>query len=134
MRYTTLMFAAAASVPSVPAAQIDINWHTIDCGGGSTSNGTLVILGTIGQFDTSSLSLGTLTIAGGFWSIPSAACYANCDGSTIAPILNANDFQCFLNAFAASQSYANCDGSTIAPVLNANDFQCFLNQFAAGCS
>jgi hypothetical protein len=62
-----------------------------------------------------------------------AACYANCDGSTIAPVLNVLDFNCFLNSFAAGASYANCDGSTIAPVLNVLDFNCFLNRFAAGC-
>jgi hypothetical protein len=63
-----------------------------------------------------------------------APCYANCDESSAAPILNANDFQCFLNRYAAGESYANCDGSTGNPVLNANDFQCFLNAFAIGCS
>ncbi len=62
-----------------------------------------------------------------------AACYANCDGSQIAPVLNANDFQCFLTAFAAGSAYANCDNSSAQPTLNANDFSCFLNQFAAGC-
>ncbi len=61
-------------------------------------------------------------------------CYANCDGSTTAPLLTANDFQCFLNKFASGDTYANCDQSTAAPVLTANDFQCFLNRFAAGCS
>ncbi len=61
-------------------------------------------------------------------------CYANCDASSVAPILTANDFQCFLNEFAAQSPAANCDGSTAAPVLTANDFQCFLNTFAAGCS
>jgi hypothetical protein len=60
-------------------------------------------------------------------------CYLNCDGSVVYPILNANDFQCFLNKYAAGDPYANCDGSTTPPVLNANDFQCFLNEFAAGC-
>jgi probable HAF family extracellular repeat protein len=60
-------------------------------------------------------------------------CYANCDGSTVAPVVTANDFQCFLNAFAAGQSYANCDGSTVTPLLTANDFQCFLNAFSASC-
>jgi hypothetical protein len=60
-------------------------------------------------------------------------CYANCDDSTVAPVLNANDFLCFLNQFAQGQPYANCDGSTVLPVLTPNDFQCFLNQFAAGC-
>ncbi len=61
-------------------------------------------------------------------------CYANCDESTASPILNINDFQCFLGIFAAGFNAANCDGSTSAPVLNVNDFNCFLNVFAAGCS
>jgi hypothetical protein len=66
---------------------------------------------------------------------PDCSCYANCDGSSAAPKLNANDFQCFLNKFASGdEHYANCDGSTGNPVLNANDFQCFLNAFAIGCS
>jgi hypothetical protein len=64
----------------------------------------------------------------------STPCYPNCDQSTQPPILNANDFQCFLNKFAAADSYANCDQSTQPPILNANDFQCFLNKYAAGCS
>jgi hypothetical protein len=60
-------------------------------------------------------------------------CYANCDGSTIAPVLNVLDFNCFLNRFATGATYANCDGSSTPPVLNVLDFNCFLNQFAAGC-
>lgn len=61
------------------------------------------------------------------------ACYANCDGSTAPPVLNVNDFTCFLNRFAAGDTYANCDGSTGLPVLNVNDFTCFLNSYASGC-
>ncbi len=60
-------------------------------------------------------------------------CYANCDGSSGNPLLTANDFQCFINAFAAGQPYANCDGSVGNPQLTANDFQCFIDAFAAGC-
>jgi hypothetical protein len=60
-------------------------------------------------------------------------CYPNCDGSTVAPILNVGDFTCFLQRFAAGESYANCDNSTIPPVLNVGDFTCFLQSFAAGC-
>jgi hypothetical protein len=66
-------------------------------------------------------------------TLGNAACYANCDSSTVAPVLNVLDFNCFLNSFAAGASYANCDGSTIVPVLNVLDFNCFLNRFAAGC-
>lgn len=69
-------------------------------------------------------------------------CAANCDGSTTMPMLNAEDFQCFLNIYASAAglplaqqiaSQGNCDHSTIPPVLNANDFACFMNAFAAGC-
>ncbi len=66
-------------------------------------------------------------------SVP-CRCYANCDYSTVSPFLNINDFQCFLNKFAAEDEAANCDGSSLPPLLNVNDFQCFLNKFAAGCS
>jgi hypothetical protein len=62
-----------------------------------------------------------------------APCYANCDSSTVAPILNVGDFTCFLQRFAAGESYANCDQSTVPPILNVGDFTCFLQRFAAGC-
>jgi hypothetical protein len=72
-------------------------------------------------------STATLTITGG------QSCYANCDNSTSAPILNVLDFNCFINRFSAGDSYANCDNSTVVPVLNVLDFNCFINQFSAGC-
>jgi hypothetical protein len=62
-----------------------------------------------------------------------AQCYANCDGSTTAPVLNVQDFTCFLQRYAAGESYANCDQSTASPVLNVQDFTCFLQSYAAGC-
>jgi hypothetical protein len=60
-------------------------------------------------------------------------CWANCDASTTAPVLNVLDFNCFLNRFAAQDCYANCDSSTTPPALNVLDFNCFLNKFAGGC-
>jgi murein tripeptide amidase MpaA len=61
------------------------------------------------------------------------ACYANCDASTSAPVLNVGDFTCFLQRYAAGESYANCDESTVTPLLNVGDFTCFLQRYAAGC-
>jgi hypothetical protein len=61
-------------------------------------------------------------------------CYANCDDSTHAPLLNIADFACFLQKFAAAHPYANCDDSTTPPTLNILDFACFLQKFAAGCA
>jgi hypothetical protein len=60
-------------------------------------------------------------------------CWANCDRSTQAPVLNVGDFTCFLQRFARGNLYANCDASTTAPILNVGDFTCFLTQFAQGC-
>jgi hypothetical protein len=72
----------------------------------------------------------------------SPPCYANCDNSTTPPVLNVEDFVCFINEFAnglalpPSQQithYANCDQSTTEPILNVEDFICFVNEFAQGC-
>jgi trimeric autotransporter adhesin len=69
-------------------------------------------------------------------------CYANCDGSTVEPVLNVEDFTCFVNEFAVALTlppaqqlthYANCDQSTTEPILNVEDFICFITEFAEGC-
>jgi len=78
------------------------------------------------------------TVTNSCGSVPSgeallSICTANCDCSTGSPILNVNDFSCFLNNYAAGDPYANCDGSTVPPLLNVNDFLCFINSYAAGC-
>jgi len=61
-------------------------------------------------------------------------CYANCDNSSVAPVLNVNDFICFQTKFAQRDPYANCDNSTTPPILNVNDFVCFQQKYAAGCT
>jgi len=75
------------------------------------------------------------TLVGTFDVVASCegSCYANCDASTLAPVLNVTDFICFLNRFAAADTWANCDASTNPPVLNVNDFVCFNNAFVGGC-
>jgi hypothetical protein len=52
----------------VPATQ-GIAWRTIDGGGGTSTNSTLAITGTIGQPDAGKLSGNTLAIDGGFWGV-----------------------------------------------------------------
>lgn len=86
------------------------------------------------RFDASDASMSMDRIAVDTFASPNApTCYANCDGSTVAPALNVNDFVCFLTKYAAGESYANCDGSSVQPVLNVNDFVCFQTRFAQGC-
>jgi len=72
-------------------------------------------------------------VASGGGTAAGQTCYANCNGSTVPPVININDFTCFMARYTAGDSYANCDRSTIPPVLNIHDFVCFLNSYAAGC-
>jgi hypothetical protein len=76
----------------------------------------------------------SLVAAGATPYTPPPPCLANCDGSTIKPLLTPNDFACFLNAYAEGFSTANCDGSTLEPLLTPNDFLCFVNAYANGCA
>jgi hypothetical protein len=135
---TALGPCAALALPGTAVAQTggpyDLSWNTQDGGGGTSSGGPYAITGVIGQPDAGPpLSGGNETLSGGF--LPSAAvpCYANCDGSTSLPVLNVQDFSCFLVRFASGDLYANCDGSTQPPVLNVADFGCFLTRYSAGC-
>jgi hypothetical protein len=105
------------------APQTAIEVLTVDDNDGNLANGTPDYAQICPAFAHHNVQCPTIT----------QTCYANCDGSTTAPILNANDFICFQAAFAAGASYANCDGSTTPPVLNVNDFICFQAAFSAGC-
>jgi hypothetical protein len=49
------------------SAQFAIDWFTIDGGGGTSSNNTYVVSGTIGQPDAGSLTGGAYSVEGGFW-------------------------------------------------------------------
>jgi hypothetical protein len=133
MRHALSTLTLVALLPAAVHAQFQIDWYTIDAGGGASSGGAFLLTGTIGQPDAGASAGGTFECGGGFWGTPPSgiACYPNCDGSSGTPLLTPNDFQCFLNAYASNLSYANCDSTG---GLTPNDFQCFLNSFAAGCS
>jgi hypothetical protein len=111
----------------------------------NTAGGYGTLFRTIGSTNITSIS-GTNQAAPvtfiSFLPAGSGPCYANCDGSTVEPVLNVDDFTCFINEYAQAQTlpheqqvthYANCDGSTIAPALNVDDFTCFINRYAQGC-
>jgi hypothetical protein len=65
-----LTIAVAALLGAGPAAaDLDVPLHTIDSGGGTSSSGSLVLSGTIGQADAGqTLAGGTFELRGGFWA------------------------------------------------------------------
>jgi len=111
----------------LPTLGLDLTGWTLSSARAISADGSAIV--GYGAFNGATRSF----LISGIPVPPPNPCYANCDNSTAPPFLNANDFQCFLNKFAAADAAANCDASTAPPILNANDFQCFLNAFAAGC-
>jgi hypothetical protein len=114
-------------------------WPTLVDGGrisGATTPALTVSAATIGDSGQYAVvvsnACNTITSPGAYVDVR-PECYANCDGSTTSPILNVNDFVCFLNEFAAGHLYADCDHSTPPPILDVNDFVCFQVRFAQGC-
>jgi len=56
-----------AQAQSNAAASYDLSWYTVDAGGGTSSNGTYTLDGTIGQPDAGTMSNGSYSLIGGFW-------------------------------------------------------------------
>ena len=65
MKTISLIFLAAALNA---AAQYQIDWFTLDGGGGQSAGGAYTLNGTIGQPDAAVSSGGAYTLQGGFWS------------------------------------------------------------------
>jgi len=61
--------AALAVCATLLAQNYQIDWYTIDGGGGTSSGGTYELSGTIGQPDatTTTLTGGSYSLQGGFW-------------------------------------------------------------------
>ncbi len=67
-----------------PGQTFQIDWHTIDGGGGFSAGGNFELEGTIGQPDAGFMTGGNFELSGGFWAgaVPQCACLGdmNSDG------------------------------------------------------
>jgi hypothetical protein len=78
----TLIAFLLAVLPVRASAQLQIDWYTVDGGGGVASNGSLNMIGTIGQADAGGnlTGPGGLTMNTGFWyGGPAAALHVELD-------------------------------------------------------
>jgi hypothetical protein len=67
------LVAVLATLAGVASAEYAINWHTIDGGGGTSTNGQYTVSGTIGQADAGGpMTNGQYFVTGGFWVLPQA--------------------------------------------------------------
>lgn len=63
----TLFLMATLLLTFPTLAGYKLNWHTINGGGGVSSNETYIVRGTIGQADAASSAGGSYELLGGFW-------------------------------------------------------------------
>src|SRR5947208_804371 len=74
MNYTKFVTALGLgfSIGTATAQTYSIDWFTIDGGGGTSSGGTYLVSGIIGQPDAGKMGGGNYTLDGGFWGIVAA--------------------------------------------------------------
>ena len=61
--------AWCSAVSAQSGGNYDLNWSTIDGGGGTSSGGDYILSGTIGQPDAAESIGGDYTMIGGFWPV-----------------------------------------------------------------
>jgi hypothetical protein len=138
--FRNVLLASLACSPSASLAQpFVVTNFSLTCGGNTTPvvAGPYTLVSTVGDpMAAPPQSAGAYSIGTGFLftsTTGGSTCYPNCDGSTQVPVLNVQDFTCFLQKYSAGDAYANCDGSVQQPALNVQDFTCFLQKYSAGC-
>jgi len=66
-RWFLVALVVSGLITSSSLGQYEINWYTIDGGGGRSSGGPYELLGTIGQPDAAWSRGGDYELLGGFW-------------------------------------------------------------------
>ena len=69
----------AVAVLSTNAGPYQIDWYTIDAGGGTSSGGPFVLTGTIGQPDAAYSVGGSYELLSGFWPGGAVLCIVDFD-------------------------------------------------------
>jgi hypothetical protein len=121
-----VLFAATALAAGPHAhAEPTLDWATNENGGGLLTGSTLNIEGTLGQWDTTIMTGGTLKLEGGFWQDEGCPADFNADG-----FLDFFDFDDFVIAFenGAPTADFNADG-----FIDFFDFDDFVVAFESGC-
>lgn len=129
-RSIRLVSAAAVLLAAGQAmAELQIDWHTIDCGGVMDSaGGTFALSGTIGQPDAGPVSGpmtgGSFSLIGGLWPGAAASCPlpGDMNGDSLR---NGRDIQHFVNCLTAGGS-CFCADTDLSGAANAADIASFV--------
>ncbi len=108
LRCGVLGLLACAVLPLAAAQQYEIDWWTVDSGGGASSGGYFDVAGTVGQHDagTTIMTGGGFELTGGFWGVTTTGepqyevGDLNCDGW-----VNNGDIDAFVYALSYPEQY-----------------------------
>ena len=126
--FCTLLVGAVAQTAS---AQLDLSWYTID-GGGVTfsSGGGLDLAATAGQPDAGIMTGGTLTLIGGFWSLP-VLCAGDVNGDNKVDL---QDLATLLSNFGTPSGATLQDGDLDGDGdVDLQDLANLLSAFGTNC-
>jgi hypothetical protein len=127
--YSLALAITALAAPYARAQATDLSWHTIGCGGGTSTGGSISLSGTIGQPDAgNTLVGGAVSLKGGFWGGVTPVCQPDVTGDGQ---VNVQDFLAFLALYSGADPRADF---THDGVVNVADFLAFLSAYAAGCT
>ena len=132
-----VVIVAMAALPA--RAQLDIPWHTIDGGGGTSTGGTFSLSGTIGQHDAGGpMTGGTFSLTGGFWAGSAAAPSCPLDYN-LDTVLNPDDLGDFITDYYTSPHVPGPGGYAIPCPANVPPYDngyktAFTTDFSGQCN
>ena len=112
-----------------PGQDYEIDWRTIDGGGGTSAGGTFELEGTLGQHDSNdpatALTGADFTLVGGFWAVavPTCGCLSDINKDDLRDGL---DVQGFVECLVAAGSNCACADVDGVPGLDVNDVAVFV--------
>lgn len=120
---------SALLLTSTAVAQFEIARFTIDGGGGTSSGLGFDLSGTIGQADAGTMTDGTFTLNGGFWTPVECTCLSdvNADGQ-----IDGLDIQGFVDCLVGVGAICECADRFTDGVLDINDVPDFVNDLLTG--
>jgi hypothetical protein len=116
-----MMLIVTAVSAQLAGSGPEINWYTIDGGGGTSAGGTFSLSGTIGQPDAGGpMTGGTFSLTGGFW--PGAEPINDCPADTNNDnLVNVTDLLAVIGAWGTC---AGCPPTLCAADINED---CSIN-------
>ncbi len=127
---TSIVILTVALAPAAPAADLTIDWYTIDGGGGTSTGGNYALSGTIAQPDASSFAApmtgGDFELVGGFWPVRGGGC--DCPGDlNLDALIDADDLQAFLDCIIGPAFDCACADLDADGTVNETDVTMFVD-------